>query len=244
MKSIIIKLLHQLLGYDRYLRAFSIFKIQTLGWDSRKSDFIFFENTLSDHAHIVVIGACTGITTVPLVKKIATRTVYAYEPLQSNCNALRQVIRHYNLKNVQVFQTGLGNTKEEKEIILPVVSGIKKQGLAHIKDKSITGYEKGISEKITIHRLDDRSELQHVPIEGIKLVAENFEYEILEGARELIKKNKPLIYCELWQNEKRQRVMDLMASFQYTVLYHNGTALVPYKPGSYAGKNFFFTPNS
>lgn len=244
MKSLVIKLLHRLLGYERYLNLFSIFKIQTLHLDSRKSDFIFFENNLSDHANIVVIGACTGITTVPLAKKFSTRTVFAYEPLLSNFTALGQIICYYRLQNVQLFQTGLGNKQEEKEIILPVINGVRKQGLAHIKDRSITDYNEGFSEKLTIHCLDDRKELHDVAIEGIKLVAENFEYEILEGARKLIQKNKPLIYCELWHNERRQRVIDLITSFQYTVHYRNGNSLVPYTNDSYTGKNFFFTPNS
>lgn len=211
-------------------------------FDSRKADFLFFNTRLSANAGILVIGACTGITTVPLAKRYAARTVVAYEPLLSNFNTLKQVTNYYKLPNVQLFCTGLGNKKEEKEIILPVVQGVKKQGMAHIKDPSIIEYNEGISERITVECLDHREELQHFPIEGIKLVAENFEYEILEGARELIQKNKPLIYCELWHNDKRQRVLDLITSYHYTVCYRRGNELVPYTH-SFEGKNFFFTPN-
>ena len=68
MKESIIKVLHYILGYERYLKIFSIFKIRTLSFDGRKSDFLFFNELLDENAKVVVIGACTGITTIPLAK--------------------------------------------------------------------------------------------------------------------------------------------------------------------------------
>ncbi|HTF04090.1 MAG TPA: FkbM family methyltransferase, partial [Bacteroidia bacterium] len=201
MKEFIIKILHGLFGYERYLRMFSAFKIKTLRLDKRKSAFLYFTSLHGAHANIVVAGACTGITTVPFVRKYPGRTVFAYEPVKSNFNVLNDVIRKFGLSNVKTFHLGLGNRREEREFVLPLVNGVKKQGLAHIRDASIEGYEDGVTETVTVDRLDNRSELQSIRIDGIKIVAENFELPIFEGARSIIEKNKPVIYCELWENE-------------------------------------------
>ena len=242
MKSLTIKILHIIFGYENYLNIFSIFKIQTLSFDSRKSDFLFFETLLSNQANILVIGACTGITTIPLANKHSQRTIFAYEPSSYNYKALNRVISHYKLKNIHTYNIGLGNMTGGKELILPIVNGIKKQGMAHIKDPSILEYNDGIKETIYVDRLDERTEIQQIKIEGIKMVAENFELQILEGARMMIKKNKPLIYCELWHNEKRQPVFDLIKSYNYEIYYEKNGQLTPYQENEYNGKNFFFKP--
>ena len=51
---------------ERYLRMFSAFKIKTLRFDKRKSAFLYFTSLHGTDANIVVAGACTGITTIPL----------------------------------------------------------------------------------------------------------------------------------------------------------------------------------
>jgi FkbM family methyltransferase len=242
LKAVIIKTLHLILGYHRYLKIFSVFKISTLKLDSRKSDFLFFETLLDENANVLVVGACTGITTIPLAKNNSKRKIFAYEPLVSNFRALNKVIAHYGLTNITTFNLGLGNKAEEKEIILPIIKGVKKQGMAHIKDPSISGYEKGEPELIRLDSLDNRAELKQIKIAGIKVVAENFELPIFEGAETLIRKNNPVIYCELWDNEKREPVMKLIRSYGYVICYRERNNLVPYTKNSYGGKNFFFKP--
>lgn len=242
MKAVIIKFLHFIFGYDTYLKLFSIFKIQTLALDSRKSDFLFFEKLLSEQANILVVGACTGITTIPFAKKHYNRIAFAYEPLSSNYKTLNRVIAYYKLKNVNTYPIGLGNITCKKEIILPIINGVKKQGLAHIKDPTLDKYNDGITETVYIERLDDRTEVENIKIEAIKIVAENFELQVLEGAKKVIEGNKPLIYCELWHNEKRKPVLDLIKKYNYELFYRKGDQLIPYMENNYSGKNFFFKP--
>jgi FkbM family methyltransferase len=232
--------MHTLLGYNRYLKVFSIFKIKTLRFDSRKSDFLFFNRFLADEATVLVIGACTGITTIPLAQNHYHRKIIAYEPLVSNFNALKKVVDYYRLTNISLFNTGLGNKTEQVEMVLPIVNGIKKQGLAHVKTLNTEGFNTGVSEIIEIDKLDHRKELQQITIGAIKLVAENFELQVLEGAKELILKNRPLIYCELWDNEKRKIVLDLIQSWNYDVFYNKQNQLCLYDPIAYKGKNYFF----
>ena len=240
MKTLILKILHRTLGYRRYLKVFSIWKIRTLFMDSRKSDFLFFNKQLPANASVAVIGACTGITTVPLAKGYPQRTIFAYEPAASSFEALNAVVETFRLNNVSTFCQAIGNETGSRELVLPVVQGIRKQGIAHIVDPTITRFNEGISETVNITRFDDLEELKSIKLTAIKLVAENFEYEILTGAKEKISTDRPLIYCELWDNEKRLMVHELIKSYGYAIFYRQGNELLPYHPSSYSGKNFFF----
>ncbi|MCE9539550.1 MAG: FkbM family methyltransferase, partial [Bacteroidetes bacterium] len=201
MKETIIKILHFVLGYERYLKIFSIFKIKTLCLDERKSDFLFFNKLIDENATIIVIGACIGITTIPLAKGKLQRNIFAYEPLSSNFKELIYVVNYFNLKNVNSYNIGLGNKLEKREIILPILKGVRKQGMAHIKDSTQLEYNEGLTEMIELDTLDCRKEVNSIKIDAIKIVAENFEYQIFEGAKKIIENNKTLIYCELWDNK-------------------------------------------
>lgn len=242
MKGLVIKLLHNLLGYELYLKVFSVLKIKTLFLDSRKSDFLYFEKQFNENATIVVIGACTGITTIPFVKDKSKRKVYAYEPLSSNFKILNWVVNYFNAKNVRIFNLGFGNKLEQRELILPIINGVKKQGMSHIKDDAIIGYNEGISEIVELDTLDNRNEIRALKIDAIKIVAENFEYQIIEGAKHIIENSKPIIYCELWSNEKRNLVIELMKEYGYDIFFRKGKVLIPYDSNNYSGKNFFFKP--
>ncbi|HXC05911.1 MAG TPA: FkbM family methyltransferase, partial [Bacteroidia bacterium] len=214
-----------------------------LALDRRKSDYLFFIQTLPHDVNILIVGACTGITTVPLARNPGQRIIFAYEPEASNFRVLNRVIAHYSLSNIRAYPCGLGSKQEQRELILPVVHGVRKQGMAHIMDTSLMEYNSGNKETILLDTLDNREELKETIIGGMKLVAENFEFEILEGGREFLLRNKPLIYCELWNNEKRKPVLELIRRYGYSIYFRKGNQLTPYVPGNYTGKNFFFKPD-
>jgi aminopeptidase C len=70
LKESIISIFHHKLGYELYLELFGIFKVKTLFWDKRKADYFFFNKMLTEDANIIVIGACSGITTIPVATGI------------------------------------------------------------------------------------------------------------------------------------------------------------------------------
>lgn len=244
MKTIILRILHFLLGYEKYLQLFSLFKIYTLRLDGRKSDFLYFNKLLGAEANIIVIGACTGITTIPLAMKCRNRKIFAYEPLSSNFQVLNKVILQYKLKNIRIFNIGLGNKSEMKGMILPVKNGVKKQGMAHIADPSIPCKSQGSREIVELDYLDNRPELLNIKIDGMKVVAENFELQIFEGAKKIIEQNRPLIYCELWNDEKRKLVLELINRYNYVIYNRINNQMIPYDKNNYIGRNFFFKPIS
>lgn len=240
MKELIIRMLHALLGYERYVRWFSLFKIRFLGWDRRKLDYIFFNEMLGNDATIAVIGACTGITTAPFALRSSKRRIFAYEPLPSNFRTLNEVLQHHKITNVTTFNIGLGNTKEEVTMILPVIQGTRKHGMAYVKAAHTSDYFSGIEHKIQLDRLDDREELRNVKLDAIKIVAEHFELEIFRGAEKILREQRPVIYCELWHKERRDEVLNFIRGCGYEIYFRKEKELAVYAPEKYAGKNFFF----
>jgi hypothetical protein len=77
-------------------------------------------------------------------------------------------------------------------------------------------------------------------ISGIKIDVENFEFFVLDGAKQLIAKNRPVVYAELWENENREKCFELFNSLNYkTVVVVNNKA-VEYDKAIHKTQNFIF----
>lgn len=77
----------------------------------------------------------------------------------------------------------------------------------------------------------------------IKLDVENFELEVLRGGKKMLERNKPMIYCELWDNENRTLVFELIKSIGYDIyVFDPKTDNLEHleSAGDLSGNNFFF----
>jgi FkbM family methyltransferase len=247
LKNLVKYILQKLLGFQRYLYIFSLFKIRTLHNDKKEKDFLFFLNLIPVGGIILDIGANIGIMTEYLAR-VHNTTVFAFEPIPHNLDVLKKVITHFNLKNVNICNYALGNEDGEAEMVMPVINAVKMQGLSHVVHDTITENNKGERFKIQVKKLDNIAEIMNTakPVTAIKMDVENFEYFVLDGAKELLKKYKPIVYCELWDNENRKKCFDLMKSLGYEVKVLVNSGLVVYTEGLakvYSTQNFFFTAN-
>jgi hypothetical protein len=70
---------------------------------------------------------------------------------------------------------------------------------------------------------------------------ENFEYFVFRGGENMLRKYRPLIYCELWENENRDRCFALLRDeLGYRIQVLVNDKLVDYIPGQHHNQNFFF----
>lgn len=240
MKKLIQAILQRVLGFRNYLFLFSFYKAKTIANDQHEGDFSYFLSLVKPTSNVLDIGANIGIMTTNLAAKAHQGTVFAFEPIPDNIATLKRVIAFYQLNNVQLFECALGNETKQTQMILPVVSAVKMQGLAHVVDQSITEFNDGISFSVPQHRLDDMPELQHTAIDAIKIDVENFEHQVFLGAKQLIQKNRPVIYCELWDNENRQNCFGLMIEMGYSIKILKNNHLVPFDASKHQTQNFFF----
>lgn len=232
--------MQKLLGIDHYLFLFSWFKINVLKRDRSENDFFHFLDLLNPKEVVLDIGANIGIMTYHISKKVYTGKVFAFEPMPLNIKALRRIIRLFKLSNVRVMDMALGNYQGEVEMVLPVVDQVKKQGLSHVVSDEIKEFNEGHRLVVPIFRLDDIEIIARETIAAIKMDVENFEFHVLEGAIELLKRDKPIIYCELWDNENRYKCFDFLQKLGYKIQVLEHGKLTAHLAENHTTQNFFF----
>ena len=242
MKTWIKYILQKLFGFQTYLYVFAKYKIRTLRRDPKENDFFHFLGMLKDGEGTVLdIGANLGVMTVHLAQNFPNSTIHSFEPMPDNQAIFKKVVAKYQLKNVVFHEIALGNTEGKVQMILPEKDGAKFQGLSHVKHDSITEWNEGSEFEVPIKALD--SIFKEEKIQGIKMDVENFEYFVLNGAKELLSKHKPVVYTELWDNENRYKCFDLLKDLGYSTFAVKGDKLVPFNSDDHDVQNFIFTAN-
>jgi hypothetical protein len=58
---------------------------------------------------------------------------------------------------------------------------------------------------------------QFEQVDAMKIDVEDHEFHVLNGARQLLERFRPLIYCELWGSPNRNRCISFIESMKYDV---------------------------
>lgn len=207
-------------------------------------DFFYFLTLLPNEGQVLDLGANIGIMAYHLSKALPQAKIQAFEPVPQNLNVLKRIITHFKLENVIVHPYALGNESGSIEMVVPVVADVKMQGLSHVVHDTITAFNQGETFQVPVKRLDEIPELQEQRTTGIKIDVENFEYFVLEGGRQLIQKHQPIIYSELWENENREKVFELLSQLNYSINIVQSNQLVEFNQTKHHTQNFIFLPNS
>jgi FkbM family methyltransferase len=244
MKETAKLILQKLLGLKTYLFVFSVFVIIKLRWDKKEKDFMHFLEIIPPGGLILDIGANIGVTSYYLSKRFPESLIFSFEPLKININTLKSILKTFNLKNVRPFEVALGTSNGNAEMVMPVIGKVKFHGLAHVVHNELKENNSGIKYQVAISKLDDIAEINAsgLDVKGIKMDVENFEYYVLQGGEKLITRYKPVIYCELWNNENRIRCIDFLNSIGYRTFVLQGKKLVQCNDFKVEKNNFFFLP--
>ena len=241
MKSIVQYLLQLVLGYENYLWIFTKYKLNRLKNDTSEKDFFHFLKMLKEGDRVLDIGANLGLMSYFLSSKV--KRVDAFEPIPSNLMILEKLKAKRQLENLLIHATALGNENGSIELVLPVVKGVRKQGLSHVKHEKMTDFNQGESFVSSIYKLDDYPELGEERIGGIKIDVENFEYEVFLGAKQRIVQDQPIIYSELWDNQNRYDCFEFFKNIGYNIYALEQAELRPLDQLKSPTQNFFFLPN-
>jgi FkbM family methyltransferase len=241
MKNLIISFLQKLLGFENYLFVFSLFIICKLRWDKSERDFLKLFELLDDEGIVIDIGANIGVMTAHFAKRLKNSKILSFEPIPCNIKTIQKVTVFLKLKNVHIIETALSDFNGHVDMIMPVINSARKQGLSHIKDRE-KSKEAGETFRVAVKKLDDVNEIASLQekIIAIKIDVEGHELRVLKGAVSTIRKHKPVIYCELWEGEQREKTIGFMKSLNYEaqVLVKNNFTI--YKDQT--TQNFFFIP--
>ncbi|MEL6591728.1 MAG: FkbM family methyltransferase [Bacteroidota bacterium] len=245
MKKFVQSFLQKLLGFERYLLLFSWFKIKTLHLDGpdKEGDFLYFLSLLPEDGHVLDIGANIGIMTVLMAQRCPKGKVYAYEPVPENYRALERICRFMKVDNVALYQAALGPSEGTVKMQMPEIQGVRMQGLSHVVHDSIEGFgEKGSYYEVPQLVLDISLRERSQPITAIKMDVENYEQFVLQGATELLRTDRPILYLELWDNENRERCFSLLRGLGYEVQVLVEKKLQVFEAQRHQQHNFFFVP--
>jgi FkbM family methyltransferase len=232
--------LEKTIGLDNFRFYLSIYNLRRLHKDPVEADFVHFLGMIPTDKLILDVGANFGIMAVSMARKAVNGKVYAFEPIPENARALKRLAKHFKLNNITVFECAVGDHPGELKMILPIVNNTKIHGWSHVVDENNT--HEGELFTVPVKRLDDIPELQQAKTIGaIKMDVENFEYEALTGARQLLLKHKPLIFCEIWNNDKGKQTLNFLKNeIGYQIKVLNGGKLVPFTDQD--ALNYFMIP--
>jgi FkbM family methyltransferase len=144
------------------------------------------QSFLNEGDVFVDVGANIGFLSLAACAKVkGNGKVYAFEPVPSTYNILKTNKSINGFDQLQLNQFALGN--EEAEVM--IFNENENRGGASIINNTKS---KGI--KILLKRLDDLNIRE--TINAIKIDVEGFEFEVLKGAEQTIKRDKPNLIIE------------------------------------------------
>ena len=239
MKKQIQAILQKMLGFERYLFWFSVFKVRTLQWDKKEGDLFGLVQLMPENGVVLDIGANLGFMTVILARKCKKGKVFSFEPIPENFATAEKIIHHFRLTNVKLLNIALGNEKGKLEMVMPQKNEVRMQGLSHVlrPDEAVP---EGRRYSVPVEKLDDIKELKAHKISGIKIDVEEFESFVFEGGLELLRRDRPVVYAELWDSKNREACFSIFNELKYKTMVRVDGKMVLYHPDQHKKQNFFF----
>lgn len=141
---------------------------------------------------IIDAGAFTGDTSLPL-SRITDKNVYAFEPFADSFNLLNKNIEDNNIGNIVPINRSLGNINGKRTLYL---SGTNVQGITSNPD--IRPYDNEIKvEETTLDKFVEENDLN---IGYISIDVEGAELDLLNGAVNTIKTQKPILSISIYHS--------------------------------------------
>lgn len=199
------------LGMERYLFFFALYTSVT--WRLAEPGFFRFLRLIPNSGVIIDVGANLGVTACYLARGKPDSQVFAFEPIPWNVRTIHRMIAFSRVRNVSVEPCAIGNHSGEISVSVPIVNGARMHALGHV----CAGDSSGEMFHASCYRLDDLFPPNSRHIGALKVDVEGFEHEVFAGAAELLRRDQPLIYCELWDNSRVQQCMELLAPLGYDI---------------------------
>ena len=242
MKHRIKSVLQRTLGLDTYLLIFAVFRVFAARVDGRESGLFQFIKLMPDQAVVLDVGANIGVTATIIEQKAHCASVVAFEPVPVNLHTLRGLFKLFGTR-ARVVPCAVGNLSTPIEIVLPRRDGVFLHGLSHLKGHVQGPEDEGLTFKADMVRLDDSRHLWGgKKVDGIKVDVENSESLVLAGAKELLRTDRPVIYCELWDNDNRRQCLEIARELGYSVNVISCGRLESYDTARHSADNFFLLP--
>lgn len=243
MKHLVKLFLQKILGYRVYLLLFARYKT-LLALNGKIEDEIKLFTKLCEErsGDIIDVGANLGWMTIYLAKRFPDKTIHSFEPETINFSVLKRGVEKSGCKNVRLYNLAVGSKSGTVELIIPKINSVLMQGLVHVNDPSITDFADGDRMNVEMVSLDSIFTLHVNGIAGVKIDVENYEQFVILGAQSILRDFRPIITCELWDNDNKHTTMRYLDQHGFTPFVRKGERLVPLENNDTDTVNYFFLP--
>ena len=167
-------------------------------------EFLFFlKKYFNDKAiNIIDCGSNIGSYSIFFSLFCNSNTIYSFEAHPEIFNVLKLNIEKNNCKNIICQNIGISNKKSVLNLISFIPNNKGAYWFWYKGEERITPYDSGykdhksIDNKTLFVNSDSIDNLVSDKIDFIKIDVEGMELEVLSGAKNTIKKHRPLIYVE------------------------------------------------
>ena len=159
------------------------------------------------NAVIIDVGAQSGLYSL-YGKFIPECKIYAFEPFNDSYKCLCDNLQLNNITNVEAINCALGSSNENKILKVPEHTGLNTLG----DTPNFTDWNNNL---VRVLKLDDILFNIVQSVDYIKCDTEGWEYHVLKGAEECIRKWKPELFIEI----NSANMMQCSLEIEYLVEY-------------------------
>ena len=167
---------------------------------------------IPEKAVILDIGANIGNHSMYWALQNNAEMIYSFEPQEHIFNILQKNIEINNIKNIKAFNMALGKHSTKGAY---TAGNYNNGGMGNFGGQEIIENAQGT---VVIKSLDDVISGENISkIDFIKCDVEGFEFNVLLGAEKTLIKYKPLIFVEVFANNK-DKVFEYLNNLGYAVI--------------------------
>lgn len=186
---------------------------------------------------VMDVGANIGTNTIPLAQSVGPEgLVFAFEIQPFLLQTLCANAALNGLHNVRPFLVGLHETPGQSAIARvryksasTNFGGLSLHSLSHVSDESK-------ETPLILETIDRLLQPVHPRPRLIKVDVEGLECAIIRGAKNTLRKDRPILYVENDRRENNRELVSLIRDANYDLFWH--------RPKEFNDKNFFNNPSN
>jgi FkbM family methyltransferase len=181
------------------------------GKNDEDAELVLFSEIAKRSKVIFDVGANTGVYSLISALASPDCKIYAFEPYTVNAERLSLNLTINGIGNVNVIRAAVGAENEKIKLTVPAdgriccISSANPAFSRSFYSDEITYTETKV-DCLTLDEFVSKEGITELDL--VKIDVESFEMEVFRGAHEVLKKFKPVIFCEIFLDQSRMEFFE------------------------------------